>query len=278
VSGALEEDAGEVGEGREEREEEEEEGAEADVTVRIGHGEDAEKTGIAAQSREEKLQSDLFVLRQLNGAFAVYNDALREAQGGTEVSPLSMPSREDLFFSHTTPQKRLAEQLEQTDALLNKYINILSKSEKATRLIFDERWMGAEAVCGVIPLSLSFFFLALRRFSFAIIHRMKRSSRRRNANEKRSGFARKKSVDWRRSANRSGGRRRRWSVRCAKKWSGFNARRGIGLLLGAVAGCGVYVVRVHLCAQREGVREQVRHFLQIQLHIFPPLVLGNRDL
>ncbi|KAF8502107.1 hypothetical protein F5888DRAFT_1669295 [Russula emetica] len=120
VLDALEEDAGE------EREEEEgaEAEAEADVTVRVGGGEDAEKTGIAAQSREEKLQSDLFVLRQLNGAFAVYNDALREAQGGTE---------------------RVAEQLEQTDALLNKYINILSKSEQVTRLIFDERWMGAEA-------------------------------------------------------------------------------------------------------------------------------------
>jgi hypothetical protein len=76
-----EEDAGE--------EREEEEGAEADVTVRVGGGEDAEKTGIAVQSRDEKLQSDLFVLRQLNGAFAVYNDALREAQGGTEVSPFT---------------------------------------------------------------------------------------------------------------------------------------------------------------------------------------------
>ncbi|KAH9994020.1 hypothetical protein BJV77DRAFT_996508 [Russula vinacea] len=102
---------------------EDEESTEADVTVR-GGDEDANRTSIAAQSREEKLQSDLFVLRQLNGAFAVYNDALREAQGGTE---------------------RLAEQLEQTDALLNKYINILSKSEQVKRLIFDERWMGAEA-------------------------------------------------------------------------------------------------------------------------------------
>ena len=99
--GALEEDVGE------EREEEEEDGAEAeaDVTVRVGHGEDADRTAIAAQSRDEKLQSDLFVLRQLNGAFAVYNDALREAQGGTEVSPFHT----DLFFflfltRTTTPQ------------------------------------------------------------------------------------------------------------------------------------------------------------------------------
>ena len=150
VLGALEEEDGEE---REEEEDAETE-AEADVTVRVG-SEDAEKAGIAAQSREEKLQSDLFVLRQLNGAFAVYNDALREAQGGTEVG-------EDIFFfffflthSLPQPQKRLAEQLEQTDALLNKYIKILSKSEQVTRLIFDERWMGAEAVCG-LSLSLSF--------------------------------------------------------------------------------------------------------------------------
>jgi hypothetical protein len=100
--GALEEEE-DVGE---EREEEEGIEGEADVTVRVGHGEDVEKTGIAAQSREEKLQSDLFVLRQLNGAFAVYNDALREAQGGTEVSPF-MPSRGSfsLFLTHYYPTK-----------------------------------------------------------------------------------------------------------------------------------------------------------------------------
>ena len=67
---------------------EDEEGAEGDVTVRVGDeaADGVYRTSIAAQSREEKLQSDLFVLRQLNCAFAVYNDALREAQGGTEVS------------------------------------------------------------------------------------------------------------------------------------------------------------------------------------------------
>ncbi|KAH9042063.1 hypothetical protein EDB85DRAFT_1917656 [Lactarius pseudohatsudake] len=98
-----------------------EEEEQKDVTVRAG--EDVDPTHLAAQSREEKLRSDLFVLRQLNGAFAAYNDALRETQAGTE-------SRK---------------QLEQTDALLNKYINILSKSERVTQLIFDERWTGAEA-------------------------------------------------------------------------------------------------------------------------------------
>lgn len=42
--------------------------------------------------------------------------------------------------------QRVAEQLADTDALLNKYINILGKSEAVTRLIFDERWEGAEQV------------------------------------------------------------------------------------------------------------------------------------
>lgn len=42
--------------------------------------------------------------------------------------------------------QRIMVQLEQTDALLNKYSNILDKSEAVTRLIFDERWEGAEVV------------------------------------------------------------------------------------------------------------------------------------
>ena len=38
------------------------------------------------QTREEKLQHDLYVLRKLNSAFGVYNEALREAKTHTEVS------------------------------------------------------------------------------------------------------------------------------------------------------------------------------------------------
>ncbi|KAH9179308.1 hypothetical protein EDB89DRAFT_1926507 [Lactarius sanguifluus] len=118
----------------------------ADMTVRAG--EDADPTHLAAQSREEKLRSDLFVLRQLNGAFAAYNDALRETQAGTEVG--LCPMSQSVILDHPSVvvlrHKRVAKQLEQTDALLNKYINILSKSERVTQLIFDERWTGAEAV------------------------------------------------------------------------------------------------------------------------------------
>ena len=42
--------------------------------------------------------------------------------------------------------QRVAEQLVHTNALLNKYVTILSKSEKVTKLILDERWEGVDAV------------------------------------------------------------------------------------------------------------------------------------
>lgn len=43
-------------------------------------------------------------------------------------------------------QKRVEKQLEETDVFLDRYINILSKSERIRQLIFDERRMTAEAV------------------------------------------------------------------------------------------------------------------------------------
>ncbi|GJE95490.1 DASH complex subunit Duo1-domain-containing protein [Phanerochaete sordida] len=87
--------------------------------------EDAEKARRAAgRTREEKLQSDLFMLKKLNSAFEVYKEALRETKNSTE---------------------RVADQLTHTNALLDKYVNILSKSERVTKLILDERWQGADA-------------------------------------------------------------------------------------------------------------------------------------
>ncbi|PFH51503.1 hypothetical protein AMATHDRAFT_47021 [Amanita thiersii Skay4041] len=77
-----------------------------------------------SQLREEKLQSDLVVLKKLNAAFASFYQALEETGSANE---------------------RVAAQLGQTDALLNKYINILSRSEDISRLILDEEWQGAEA-------------------------------------------------------------------------------------------------------------------------------------
>ncbi|KAH9839471.1 DASH complex subunit Duo1-domain-containing protein [Rhodofomes roseus] len=87
--------------------------------------EDVEKARkLAVRTREEKLQHDLFILKKLNSAFEVYKEALKEAKSSTE---------------------RVAEQLKHTDALLDKYVNILSKTEDAARLIMDDRWQGAEA-------------------------------------------------------------------------------------------------------------------------------------
>ncbi|KAH0589086.1 hypothetical protein J132_01774 [Termitomyces sp. J132] len=78
----------------------------------------------AAKLREDKLQSDIFILKKLNSSFALFNEALQDTGSANQ---------------------RVAMQLEQTDALLNRYISILSKSEEFTRLIFDQRWQGAEA-------------------------------------------------------------------------------------------------------------------------------------
>ncbi|PAV19023.1 hypothetical protein PNOK_0586700 [Pyrrhoderma noxium] len=75
------------------------------------------------RSKEDRLRQDLFVLRKLNEGFALYKNALSDTKSSTES---------------------VAEQLKQTNALLNKYIDILAKSESATRMIFDERWHGAD--------------------------------------------------------------------------------------------------------------------------------------
>ncbi|RXW24992.1 hypothetical protein EST38_g870 [Candolleomyces aberdarensis] len=77
-----------------------------------------------AKQREEKLQNDIFILKKLNAAFETFHGALDEAGSANQ---------------------RVAAQLAETDALLNKYINILHKSEDVARLVFDEGWYGAEA-------------------------------------------------------------------------------------------------------------------------------------
>ncbi|KAI0083967.1 DASH complex subunit Duo1-domain-containing protein [Irpex rosettiformis] len=87
--------------------------------------EDIEKAQrVVAKSREERLQSDLFTLKKINAAFDVYKEALRNAKSSTDC---------------------VAEQLANTNALLDKYVTILAKSEKVTRLLLDEKWEGAEA-------------------------------------------------------------------------------------------------------------------------------------
>jgi hypothetical protein len=53
--------------------------------------EDAEnRRRVAARTRQERLQHDLFVLQKLNAAFSVYNSALRDTRSATEVCGISM--------------------------------------------------------------------------------------------------------------------------------------------------------------------------------------------
>ncbi|KAJ7096287.1 hypothetical protein C8R44DRAFT_835132 [Mycena epipterygia] len=73
--------------------------------------------------RDEKLQNDAFILKKLNASLASFHDALGDVGSQNE---------------------RVAAQLEQTEALLNKYVSILSGSEEFSRLIFDDQWQGAE--------------------------------------------------------------------------------------------------------------------------------------
>ncbi|KAL1939863.1 hypothetical protein VTO73DRAFT_9563 [Trametes versicolor] len=101
---------------------EESEEPDMDGTMTQEHLEKARK--LAAKTREEKLQHDLFTLKKLNAAFEVYKEALRETKSNTDL---------------------VAVQLQHTNALLDKYVRILDKSEKITKLILDERWQGAEA-------------------------------------------------------------------------------------------------------------------------------------
>ncbi|KAI9569675.1 hypothetical protein HD554DRAFT_501441 [Boletus coccyginus] len=101
-----------------------EEGADISVDGHDGADDTVMERIVAEKAREEKLQSDLFILKKLNASFAVLNEALQATKGATE---------------------QVAEQLSQTDALLDKYANMLAKSETVTRLIFDERWGGADA-------------------------------------------------------------------------------------------------------------------------------------
>ena len=62
--------------------------------------EDAEKVRRdAIKTREEKLQSDLFILKKLNAAFEVYKDALRETKSSTEMSAPCAWQRQGVLMS-----------------------------------------------------------------------------------------------------------------------------------------------------------------------------------
>ncbi|KAJ7869577.1 hypothetical protein B0H14DRAFT_2727130 [Mycena olivaceomarginata] len=85
---------------------------------------DGEPKRPAGGVRDEKLQNDAILLKKLNSALTSFTNALGDVASQNE---------------------RIAAQLEQTEALLNKYVAILSGSEQFARLILDDQWEGGEA-------------------------------------------------------------------------------------------------------------------------------------
>lgn len=74
-----------------------EEDADENAEVGLDHTmtqEDVERAKkLAARTREEKMQHDLFILKKLNSAFEVYKEALKEAKSGTEVRHVTRPTK-----------------------------------------------------------------------------------------------------------------------------------------------------------------------------------------
>ncbi|KAF9029030.1 hypothetical protein BDZ89DRAFT_739534 [Hymenopellis radicata] len=84
---------------------------------------------VVARTREESLQSDLFILKKLNTSLTLYNEALDSTDSATD---------------------RLSKQLEETDMLLNRYVKALGRTEDVARLLFDQDFDGADADEAVI--------------------------------------------------------------------------------------------------------------------------------
>jgi len=93
----------------------------------------------------------------------------------------------------------VAVQLEQTDALLNKYIGILSTSEEFSRLMFDEQWQGAEAV--TFPSHVTWLL-------FTVTHRMRRHFYRNDARKRSASGEKRKNKPFVHSSTFSESKRR----------------------------------------------------------------------
>jgi hypothetical protein len=231
----------------------------------------------AAKAREEKLQNDLFILRKMNASFAVLNDALRETQSGAQVGNYSLYQATFIFvisfssWSHLSLYiliQRVEEQLAQTETLLNKYANLLAKSEKVSRLLLDERWQGGVAVSFDPP---TFNLLPVL---ILIFPRTKRSYFKNNARPKKLDAASKKSVLERPNARKNFVNKKNESVRKEKKRNGARKsvkNAGQHMLLG------VCVERARPCA---ALQLPERRWWGVEVyflcHHIP--VLSNREL
>lgn len=75
---------------------------ENDVDVDDVNEEDEKETRTQARGREEKLQSDLFILRKLNSSFAMYSEALDNTNSANQVSPFPVLSDAGTYMNAAT--------------------------------------------------------------------------------------------------------------------------------------------------------------------------------
>lgn len=75
------------------------------------------------RTREEELQTTLYQMRSINSVLLEYLDALNETERNNRI---------------------LAQQVDNSHQLLNKYTALLGQTEHTARLLLDSRWQGAE--------------------------------------------------------------------------------------------------------------------------------------
>ncbi|KIO17456.1 hypothetical protein M407DRAFT_32882 [Tulasnella calospora MUT 4182] len=89
-----------------------------------GDGETENAARPTRRTREEELQTTLYQMRSINSVLLEYLDALNETERNNRI---------------------LAQQVDNSHQLLNKYTELLGQTEHTTRLLLDPQWQGAEA-------------------------------------------------------------------------------------------------------------------------------------
>ncbi|KAG9051393.1 hypothetical protein FS837_008490 [Tulasnella sp. UAMH 9824] len=89
-----------------------------------GDGETEQAARPTRRTREEELQTTLYQMRSINSVLLEYLDALSETERNNRI---------------------LAQQVDNSHQLLNKYTALLGQTEHTARLLLDPQWQGAEA-------------------------------------------------------------------------------------------------------------------------------------
>jgi hypothetical protein len=107
--------------------------------------------------------------------------------------------------------------------LLNKYIGILEKSEDVARVIFDERWHGAELVRHISALHTRRCF---KPITDVLPHRTKSSSSAKSAKPKNVHVAKRRSAYSQRRRRKNAGNERHANASSGKSGNALRRRKG----------------------------------------------------